>query len=65
MPVEDKEEAAMIRAHQRGINQYLLVPRHDDQSLLQLALWFYRTENERDAFIAGYMGARRRAQEKP
>jgi hypothetical protein len=56
----DKEQV-MIEAHMAGINAYNANGKSDMAKISRQATKLYETRHEREAYVAGYIGAQRRA----
>jgi hypothetical protein len=58
-------EERMIEAHKAGVEAYKLIGDIADmQPIIRQAHRLYRYEHERDAYVAGFIGERRRQQER-
>lgn len=55
------DETKMIAAHKRGIADYSTDKNGDMQSRIRHARRLYDVESEREAYLAGYIGAQKRA----
>jgi hypothetical protein len=56
----DKEQI-MIEAHKAGITAYATNGKSDMAKISRQAKKLYETRHEREAYVAGYIGAQRRA----
>jgi hypothetical protein len=55
------QEQKMIKAHMAGITAYNANGKSDMAKISRQAKKLYETRHEREAYVAGYIGAQRRA----
>ena len=59
--MEDRIELDMIAAHKRGVVFFEAHGEKEITTVLRHSRRLYETNHERDSFVAGYLGASRRA----